>query len=76
MHFGEAELLQDVLRVIAGLALAACGWSRSVGLLVEAVDVLRLRHGDQLHGRQCANDLGRAPTVVDVQAHRGRAEDW
>jgi hypothetical protein len=46
VDFGQVELLQDVLRVVTGLALTACRWERSAGLLVEAVDVLRLRNCD------------------------------
>ena len=71
------ELLEDVLRGVALLlGRIAPRRRRLLGAgLVEVVDVLRLRHRDHLHCRQRADDLSGGAAVVDVQAHRGRAED-
>ena len=73
MNIGNLELLQDVLRGVSLRRVAArAGMER---LLLQGVDVIGLRDRDELDGRERGDDLGRAPSVGNAEAHHGRAGD-
>jgi hypothetical protein len=71
---GNLELLQHVLRGIA-LWFAIGPRGGIVPLLLQGVEVVRLRHSDELDGCERANDFGGAPPVGDAEARHGRAGD-
>ena len=55
--------------------VAARRWHWITRLLLQGVDVVRLRDCDELDGRERADDLGGAPSVGNAEAHHGRAGD-
>ena len=75
VNLGDLELLQHVLRGISLRRVAARRWHWITRLLLQGVDVVRLRDCDELDGRKCGDDLGGAPSVGNAEAHHGRAGD-
>ena len=75
VNIGNLELLQHVLRGVSLRRVAARRWHWITRLLLQGVDVVRLRDCDELDGRKRGDDLGRAPSVGNAEAHHGRAGD-
>ena len=75
VDIGNLELLQHVLRGISLRRVAARRWHWITRLLLQGVDVVRLRDCDELDGRKRGDDLGGAPSVGNAEAHHGRAGD-
>ena len=48
---------------------------RTARLLLQGVDVIRLRDRNELDGYERADDLGGTPPVGNAEAHHGRAGD-
>ncbi len=73
VYVGDLQLLEDVLRGVAGGAGVAARRRRRVALLRQLVDVVGLRHPDDLDRGQLLDDIAHGLAVADVEAQHDRA---